>query len=361
MAEVDGQEKTEQPTSKKLNDSRDRGEVAKSAEINSFAVFTAGLIILFASKNFLGRQFYDLSYSLFNSLDSLSINRDSVQLYFIKWTLFIFESLAPILIGICVVSIIASTAQVGFKFSWKAITPKLSKFNILGNLKNLFFSSRSFIEILKAIVKIALVAIMSYSVVNKVIADSMSLPELSVDEIAKFMFEASYTLVWRISLVYAFFAAADYIYQRYKHSENLMMTKQEVKEEFRQSEGDPLIKSRIRHLQMQASKRRMMQDVPKADVVITNPTHYAIALKYDMYKDSAPKVLAKGVDAVAMRIKAIAIENNVPLHENRELARALFKHCEIGEDIPAQLFKTVAQILAYIFSLRKAKRKKSIV
>jgi flagellar biosynthetic protein FlhB len=361
MAEVDGQEKTEQPTSKKLTDSRERGEVAKSVEINSFAVFTAGLIILFASKNFLGRQFYDLSYSLFSSLDSLSINRDSVQLYFIKWALFIFESLAPILIGICVVSIIASTAQVGFKFSWKAITPKLSKFNIFANFKNIFFSSRSFIEILKAIVKLALVAIMSYSVVNKVIADSMGLPGLSVDEIARFMFEASYTLVWRISLVYAFFAAVDYIYQRYKHNENLMMTKQEVKEEYRQSEGDPLIKSRIRRLQMQASKRRMMQDVPKADVVITNPTHYAIALKYDLHKDSAPKVLAKGVDAVAMRIKAIAIENNVPLHENRELARALYKHCEIGDDIPAQLFKTVAQILAYIFSLRKAKRKKSIV
>jgi flagellar biosynthesis protein FlhB len=361
MAETDGQEKTEEPTSKKLTDSRDRGEVAKSTEINSFAIFVVGLLILLASKDFLGRQFYDISYSTFSRLDSLTINRDSVQLYFIKWVIFIFESLAPILIGICVVSVIASVAQVGFKFSWKAITPKLSKFNIFANLKNILFSSRSFIEILKAVIKIALVTIMSYSVVAKLVADSMELPVLSIDEIAKYMYDACYTLVWRVCLVYAFFAAADYAYQRYKHKENLMMTKQEIKEEYRQSEGDPMIKSRIRRLQQQMTKRRMMQDVPKADVVITNPTHYAIALKYDMFKDNAPKVLAKGVDAVAMRIKAIAIENNIPLHENRELARALFKQSQIGEDIPAALFKSVAQILAYIFSLRKTKRKKSIV
>lgn len=361
MAEVDGQEKTEQPTSKKLDDSRNKGQVAKSTEINSFAVFSIGLIILFISQKTLGTNFYNLSYSIFGSLDSLSINRDTVQMYFIKWALFLFQSLAPILIGICVVSIIASVGQVGFKFSWQVIKPKGSKFNFIANAKNLFFSSRSMVEIFKAVVKIAIVVILSYSVIEKLIADSMRLPELSVEEITRFMIEGSYALVWRISIAYALFAAADFIYQKYKHKQDMMMTKQEIKEEFRQSEGDPLVKSRIRKIQLQASKRRMMQEIPTADVVITNPTHFAIALKYDMMHDSAPRVVAKGVDAVAQRIKAIALENNVPLHEDRELARALFKSCDIGDAIPAQLFKTVAQILAYIFNIKKLKKRKSIV
>lgn len=361
MAEEDGQEKTEQPTSKKLEDSREKGQVAKSTEINSFVVFTAGLMILFLSQKFLGSNFYDLSYSIFSSLDSLTISKDTTQRYFISWTLFLFESLAPVLIGICLVSIIASVAQVGFKFSWKVLKPKASRFNILANMKNLFFSSKSAVEILKAIVKIAIVVILSNGVIENLINSSKDLAELSVEEITKFMLEASYALVWRVGLAYALFAAADFIYQKYKHKQDMMMTKQEIKEEFRQSEGDPLVKSRIRRIQQQMSKRRMMQEVPTADVVITNPTHFAVALKYDMMKDSAPKVVAKGADAVAQRIKAIAVENGVPLHEDRELARALFKHCDIGDTIPNALFKTVASILAYIFNLKKAKRKKSIV
>lgn len=282
-------------------------------------------------------------------------------MYFISWALFLFESLLPILLSICLVSIIVSVAQVGFKFSWKVLKPKASKFNILKNFKNIFFSSRSLVEILKSIVKITIVTILSYGVIERLINSSRDLVEYSVEEITRFMLEASYALVWRIGLVYALFAAADYLYQRYKHSQDMLMTKQEVKEEYKQSEGDPLIKSRIRKLQQQLSKRRMMQDVPTADVVITNPTHFAVALKYDMAKDSAPKVVAKGVDAVAMRIKTIAIEAGVPIHEDRELARALFKSCQIGDVIPNQLFKTVAQILAYIFNLKKAKRKSSIV
>ncbi len=361
MAETDGQEKTEQPTGKKLEDSREQGQVAKSTEINSFAVFTVGLIILFLSQKMLGKNFYDFSYSIFSSLDNLTISKDTTQRYFIDWALFILENLAPIVIGICLVSIVASVAQVGFKFSWKILKPKASRFNVFSNLKSIFFSSRSVVEILKAIIKISIVVILSYGVLANLINSSKDLAEFSVEEITRFMLEASYALVWRIGLVYAMFAAADFIYQKYKHKQDIMMTKQEVKEEYKQSEGDPLIKGRIRKLQQQLSKRRMMQDVPTADVVITNPTHFAVALKYDMVKDAAPKVVAKGVDAVAQRIKAIAVENGVPLHEDRELARALFKSCEIGDVIPNQLFKTVAQILAYIFNLKRAKRKKSIV
>jgi flagellar biosynthetic protein FlhB len=162
-------------------------------------------------------------------------------------------------------------------------------------------------------------------------------------------------------LIYALIAAVDFIYQRFKHKKDLMMTKQEVKEENKQQEGDPQIKARIRKLQFQSAKNRMMKSVPKADVIITNPTHYAIALRYDVTKDSAPIVLAKGVDELAQRIKALGIENGVPLHEDRELARALYKYCNIGDQIPANLFKAVAQILAYIFKLKNTKKKKSII
>ena len=361
MAEVDGQEKTEQATGKKLSEARDNGQVAKSTEINSFVVFTSGLIILYMSQKLIGRNFYELSTSIFGSLDNLTVSKDILQVYFLKGLLFLFQTLAPVLIGICVVSVIASVAQVGFKFSWKALKPKASKFNFFANAKNLFFSARSAVEISKAILKLTIVAVLSYSVIEKLVTDSIQLVEFSVEEIVNFMLQATYALVWRIGLVYALLAAVDFMYQKFHFKQNMMMTKQEVKEEYRQSEGDPLIKSRIRKLQIQASRRRMMQEVPKADVVITNPTHFAIAIKYDLNKDSAPKVVAKGVDFIAQRIKKIAIENNVPLHEDRELARALYKNCEVGEQIPSHLFRAVAHILAYIFNLRRAKKKASIV
>jgi flagellar biosynthetic protein FlhB len=361
MADAEGQEKTEQATSKKLSDTREKGQVAKSVELSSFAVFTSGLLMIFAAKQFIGAQVTFLSKEIFNSLDVLTLNKTVVQGYALKLILFFFITLAPIFGAIILMTFIVNIGQFGFRFSTKALAPKLDKFNIVNGFKNLFFSSKSMIELAKSLVKLSLIGFLAYSVVKGMVFDSITLPDFSIPAIVNFMIDSAVDLLWKISLVFAVFAFADFAYQKFKYKKDLMMTKQEVKEEVRQSEGDPHVKGKIKSLQFAAAKRRMMKDIPTADVVITNPTHYAIALKYNPAKKSSPIVVAKGVDELAQRIKKIATENNVPLHEDRELARSLYKMCDIGEEIPEVLFHAVAKVLAYIFSLKNKKKRKSIV
>ncbi len=259
-----------------------------------------------------------------------------------------------------IVSVVAGVAQVGFKLSPKALMPDFKKFNPISGIKKVFFSSRSLVELLKSLIKMFVIGYSVYFLLKDLVLNSASLIELSVSEIVNFMVDSTITLTWKIALIYAVLAALDFIYQRFAFKKEMKMTKQEVKEENKQVDGDPLTKSRIRKIQMMMSKNRMMHDIPTADVVVTNPTHYAIALRYNMQKDGAPRVVAKGVDALAQKIKDVAKENNIPLYEDRELARALYKYCDIGDQVPEKLFQAVAQILAYIFQLKK-KRKKSIV
>jgi len=360
MADSEGQEKTEQASGKKLSDARNKGQVAKSQEVNSLALFGAGLMLIFASQQFLSGRIASLTVKVFSTLNANNITRNSIQDLLKEDAFFLLSTLAPILGGLVVIAIVANVAQVGFKFSTKALTPNASKFNVFNKIKDMFFSSRSIVEVSKSLLKLIVIGGFTYFVLSGLIVKSTALVELSMSEIMNFMMDAAYTLLWKISLIFGVIAAVDFGYQRFKFKKDMMMTKQEVKEENKQSEGDPIIKSRIKRMQYQAARNRMMADVPKADVVITNPTHYAIAIKYDLEKDSAPKVVAKGVDSLAQRIKEIAVQNNVPLHEDRVLARALYKLCDVGDQIPQSLFKAVAQILAYIFQLRNY-RKKTIV
>lgn len=361
MAEKDGQEKSEQPTGKKLDDARDKGQVAKSTEINSLAVFGSGLMMLFITKEFLGEKISDFTIEMLGSLEKFEINRTILQTYFFNWALFFITLLAPILIGIIVVSLAANIAQVGLKFKTKVFKPKLGRFNPLAGIKRIFFSPSSFVEISKSVAKLAFISLFTYFIISKLVQDTTLLVELSVEEIVKFMLDSAFSLIWKIALFFVAIAAIDFTFQKFKFKKEMMMSKQEVKEEYKQSEGDPHIKSRIRKQMMIMSRKRMMKDIPTADVVVTNPTHFAIAIKYELNKDKAPKVVAKGVDELAQRIKKIAVENNVPLYEDKELARALFKSVEVGEEIPTKLFKAVAQILAYIFQMKKLKKKRSIV
>jgi len=210
-------------------------------------------------------------------------------------------------------------------------------------------------------VKVVVIGIFAYLILNDLIASSTKLIDLTVDEIVSFMINSGYSFLWKIALVFGIISVIDLVFQKKKFKKDMMMTKQEVKEEHKQTEGDPYIKSRIRKIQIQMAHSRMMKDVPTADVIITNPTHYAIALKYEMNKDSAPKVVAKGVDEIAVRIKEIALKNNIPQHEDRELARQLYKLCDVGDKIPAVFFQAVAQILAYVYQLKNNKAKTSII
>lgn len=360
MAEQE-QEKTEQPTQKKIDDNRERGHVLKSTEIISFAVFTSGLFAIIIFKGFIGSNIAELTINIFNSLDTLQLNASIVQMYFIKSGIFLVVTLFPVLLSIMALAFAANVGQVGFRIHLKALAPKMDKFNFFSGIKRIFFSTHSLVEVLKAILKLLIIGGFTYYLLDDLIMKSMNLSEYTIETITSSMIEYSLSLVVKVALVYAVLATVDYIFQRHKYRKNLMMTKQEVKEENRQTEGDPLVKSKIRSQQYEMARRRMMQDVPKADVVITNPTHYAIALKYEAGKDYAPKVLAKGVDEVAQRIKKIAVENNIPLYEDRQLARALYKLCDVGDLIPEKLFHTVAKILAYIYNLKKTKKRKSIV
>ncbi len=361
MAEADGQEKTEQPTGKRISEARDRGQVAKSLEINSLAVFGSGLVMIYLTRGFIGDNFQRFSKDIFNTLDTVKIDANLMQSYFLNWVLFFITIIGPVVLTIGVVAFISNIAQFGFKFTTKAFEPKFSKFNLFANVKSMLFSTNSLVEVLKSVIKLGMIALFTYYIISDLIGQSFQLVNFSIEEIMAFMLSAGFTLIWKIALFFTLIAATDFVFQRIKHKKSIMMTKEEVKEEYKQTEGDPKIKARIRKEMFKAASRRMMKDVPKADVVITNPTHFAVAVKYDMNKDGAPKVLAKGMDEVAQRIKKIAVENNVPLHEDVQLARALYKACEIGDEIPSTLFKAVAQILAYIYQMKRIKKRKSIV
>ena len=354
MAANEGQEKTEDATSKKLSDSREEGQVAKSQEMSSFAVFSGGLFILYVFQGFISDQIGGMTTYIFNSLDQLTLNVNIVQLYFLKAFGFFTLTMAPLLLGLMVIGFVSNVGQIGLKFSLKALKPKASKFNPLSGIKRIFFSSRSLVEVSKSLAKLFVIGFFTYKVLDDMFKESTQLVDRSIVEITTFMIDSSITLIWKLALVFAVIAIIDFIFQKYKHKKDLKMSKQEVKDEGKQTDGDPEVKARIKSIQFETARKRMMQDVPNADVVITNPTHFAVALKYDPEKFAAPKVVAKGMDTLAQRIKQIAVENGIPLHEDVQLARALYKVADVGDEIPAELFQAVAQILAQIFKAKSS-------
>ncbi|AFH50229.1 Flagellar biosynthetic protein FlhB [Ignavibacterium album JCM 16511] len=355
MAEFDGQEKTEQPSSKKLDEARRKGMVAKSIEVNSLLIVVAGLITIFLLQSYIGQRMGTFTINIFNSLDTLPKKISLLPNLAFDWYMYFFSVLAPIMTAIVIVALASNIAQVGFKLSPEALTPKFSKLNPASGIKRIF-SSKSLVEVFKTLLKFFVIAFFTYLILSDLIVASAYLDNLNPSELIIFMIDNAFSLLWKIALLYAVIAVIDFVYQRFKFRKDMMMTKQEVKEEMKQLEGDPHVKGRIRKAQMQAAQQRMMANLPTADVVITNPTHYAVALKYDMTKDSAPEVIAKGVDLLAQKIKKVAAEHNIPLHEDRELARALYKMCDVGDKIPPSLFKAVAQVLAYVYNLKKNKK-----
>jgi len=359
MAEQDGKEKTEQPTGKKLDDARNKGQVARSREVNSLAVFGTGFTMLYLFQGFIGSRIENFTVSIFDSLDTFPNRLSMISSFMMDWSIFFAITLAPIMVGLLIMVFAANIAQVGIKLSPQALSLKFDKLNVFKGVKNLI-SAKSLAEVVKSLFKLALVGLFTYYILDDLITSATELESYSINEILAFMLDSAFALIWKIGLVYLAIVAADFAWEKFKFNKDMMMTKEEVKEEWKQTEGDPQIKSRIKKLMYEASKRRMMKDLPKADVVITNPTHYAVAIKYDMHKDAAPQVIAKGVDDLAQRIKEVAKQHNIPIQENRELARALYKMCDIGDKIPASLFKAVAQVLAYVYNLKKSK-KKSIV
>ena len=348
-----GGDKTEKATPKKRQDARKKGQVFQSREMSSAMV----LMFVFIGLRIFGRDMYYQIMEFtrkvlteYPKIDDLYMP-DILLRVFIDSIIVFLKAVGPVLIIAIVTGLIVSYAQVGFLFTLETMKPKFDRINPFSGFKRIF-SMRSIVELFKALLKITIVGYVGYSYINGQAASIMSLMDTELINIAAYIGLTSLNLAIRICAVLIILGVFDFVYQWWEHEKNLKMTKQEVKEEYKQTEGNPEIKSKIRQKQRQMSMRRMMQEVPKADVIITNPTHFACALKYDAAVSPAPTLIAKGQDYLALRIKEIARESKVEIVENKLLARSLYDHVELGQSIPSELYQAVAEVLAFVYSLK---------
>lgn len=356
MAETpEGREKTEPASARRLSEARQRGQVAKSVDITTAAMIVLGgfallLYIPFLTsriKEFFGQS---LRYSFMNEMTT----QNTLNLFF-NILLFLGQYVLPIILLFYLIILFAEISQVGFNFATKKFTKGLNfrtVFNPLTGLRRMFFSGRSYFELLKSLLKLTILGWVTYSILRKYMEMDLALVSKPVTEITSVMFDACLELLAKMGAIYILLAIADRYYQKYRYKQDLKMTKEEVKEESRQSEGDPLVRSRIRALMRQRLRKIMMKNVQKADVIVTNPTHFAVALEYKPNIMNAPIVVAKGLDFMALRIRELAEEYQIPIVEEPPLAQALYYSVEVEQEIPEFLFKAVAQVLAYVYYLK---------
>ncbi len=349
-----GGEKTEPATAKKLEDARKEGQVAKSKEIaNAFGLLMLFLIIRFYIGT-VGNSLRNLFDNIYSRMpDAIKLYDGQVPVLTIRDMVFdtmlqLIIMVAPIMLIAFVVAFLCDIVQVKWKISGKPLQPKFSKLNPIKGFGKIF-SKNSLVELLKSLAIIGLIGYVSYSFLMDQEDQLYLLYDISIEQAIGLVGQLVTDLGIRISIIYMIIAFADYAYQRWKFSDDMKMTKQEVKDEYKNQEGDPQVKGQIRRRMMQASQRRMMQQLPEADVVITNPTHYAVAIKYDADKYEAPVVLAKGEDYLALKIKEIAKEHHIEIIENKPLARMLYANVEIGGFVPPELYQAVAEVLAMVY------------
>lgn len=355
MAEDSGQEKTEEPTPKKVDDAKKKGQIARSKELGTMFVLIFSAVSLLMYGPEIGKGLYRIMGRM------LSLNRnetyDTTKMFAV-WGEVADVLLFPMSMFVLIIvlaAFIGNTMLGGFNFSWQAAAPKASKMSPMKGFTRMF-GPQAAIELLKSLLKFGLVATFAIFLINVYFDEIL---HLSIESAPGNIVHALEILAWMflgLSCTLIIIAAIDAPFQSYSHNKQLKMTMQEVKDEYKNSEGDPQIKARIRQTQRQMSQKRMMQDVPDADVIVTNPTHYSVALKYDTERAGAPIVLAKGVDELAMQIRKIALGNEVPIVESPTLTRALYHTAEVGDQIPDQLFTAVAQVLAYVFQLKRFKK-----
>ncbi|MCE0494534.1 flagellar biosynthesis protein FlhB [Vibrio salinus] len=356
MAESDGQERTEEATPRRRQQAKEKGQVARSKELASVSVLVAGSVALMWFGNTLARDLFTMMSRLF------SLSREEVfdmtKLLDIASgaIIAVVLPLMLILIMLFISALFGAAGLGGIQFSAEAARPKLNKLNPLSGLKRMF-GMQSWVELLKSILKVVLVAGVAFSLIQSYQHD---LFQLSLDIFPQNIFHAldillNFVLLISCSLLVV--VAIDIPFQIWQHANQLKMSKQEVKDEYKETEGKPEVKGRIRMLQREAAQRRMMADVPQADVIVTNPEHFSVALRYKQGTDKAPVVVAKGVDHIAMKIREVARENDIYIVPVPPLARALYHTTELEQEIPDQLFVAVAQVLAYVFQLKQYRKK----
>lgn len=352
MAEDSGQERTEEPTAKRQKESREKGQVARSKELNTLAVVMVAAVGLLMLGPRLAQRLMDLMVYNFSIEREALYSTDSMGLHLLSSLNHGFSGLAPLLFMLLVAALVGPVLLGGWLFSAKLLAPKGERLNPLAGLKRMF-SIKALVELLKALAKFLVVLVMALVVLNMRTDDLLALGnEPLPTAIAHSAWVLGTSLVLLASAL-ILIAAVDVPFQIWDNKQKTKMTKQEVRDEYKDSEGKPEVKSRVRQLQREMAERRMMGEVPKADVVITNPTHYAVALKYDPVQSGAPVVVAKGADFLAQKIREVATEHDVIVLESPPLARAVYYSTELEQPIPAGLYLAVAQVLAYVYQIRQ--------
>ncbi|ATH81740.1 MULTISPECIES: flagellar biosynthesis protein FlhB [Pseudomonadaceae] len=353
MAESEsGADKSEEPTGKRLEESRKKGQIARSKELNTLAVTLTGTMALIIFGAYMGNVLMDIMRGNFSLPREVLMSERSMALYLLASGKEALLAMQPFLIALLIASIVGPIALGGWLFSTEALQPKASRMNPLAGLKRMF-SVQALVELLKALAKFLVILAVALVVLS---VDQDDLLAIANEPIEPAILHSLKVVGWSafwLSCGLILIAAVDAPFQLWSHKQKLKMTKQEVRDEYKDTEGKPEVKGRIRQLQREMAERRMMQAVPQADVVITNPTHFAVALKYDPEKGGAPLLLAKGGDFLALKIREIAQEHKVMVLESPGLARAVYYSTELDQEIPAGLYLAVAQVLAYVYQLRQ--------
>jgi flagellar biosynthesis protein FlhB len=341
-------DKTEEPTQKKKSDSFKKGQFAKTQEMGTTFILAVSLAFFAFTVHDKAILIKDFTISKLGHLRLEYFNLATAVFELKSYGEFLFELLTPLMLAVIVASILAGGVQSGFKPTLEAVTPKPEKINPVSGIKNLV-SKQKLVQFGVDLIKFTIMGGILADLIRVVMNDPVFSSPIPVTYLGDFMYRLFISMLGRLVVVMALITIIDYTYQRWKTNEDMKMTKQEVKDELKQQMGDPHVKAQQRRMGMQLLAQAMQKNVPRADVVVTNPTHFAVALKYEQGVDSAPMVVAKGEGRIALKIKEIARENGVPMVENKEVARMLFRVTNIGQAIPVELFEVVAKILAHVY------------
>nr|WP_303212620.1 fused FliR family export protein/FlhB family type III secretion system protein [uncultured Romboutsia sp.] len=344
-------DKTEEPTPKKKKDARKQGNIAKSAEVNKAMTFIAILVVIYMMSGSIISELQGFIVNILSGDFSMTMNDNTIKILMFKVMMSFMKIVLPISLIIMVFGILGSLIQTGLFFSMESLKPKFSKLNPLTGLKNMF-SMKAIVNLIKSMVVICIMIYLGYSFMSKNFEGIIKSGDIYLPYMFNIVLDLIKSILTSITLAVAVVAALDYGYEKFSHKKGLKMTKQEVKEEYKQMEGDPHIKGKIKQKQRQMANQRMMQAVPSSTVIVTNPTHISIAIRYEQGKDTTPIVVAKGVDEVAFRIREIAKSHDIPIIENVPLARLIYKEVDIDQEIPEEMYKAVAEVLVAVYKIK---------
>ncbi|MDU1413209.1 MAG: fused FliR family export protein/FlhB family type III secretion system protein [Clostridium sp.] len=351
-ASNDSGDKSEKPTPKKLEDAKKKGQVARSKELSSALTLVGTTLVIAMLSGFIISTLKEVMELFLGGYLNYAINEQSVIKVLVKSMIYIFMIFLPVALPVMAFGVIGSIAQVGFIHSGEPLKPQLSKLNPISGFKRMF-SVRSLVDLVKNLAIVSVIGYIGYSYLKDNYYSIINMGNYKFSAMLLEIVNLSKGIFLKVTIALGIIGVVDFVYQKFQHTKDLKMTKQEIKEEYKQQEGDPQIKGKRRQKQRELAMRRMMQSVPDATVVITNPTHIAVALKYEENSGAAPKVIAKGSENVALRIKELAIENKVPIIENKPLARLMFKEVELDKEIPIDMYKAVAEILVLVLKMKK--------